>query len=79
MRWDEMSNRRRSSLLVLASAEFAVTAAAAVDLWCRPQADVRGRKALWWLGIFVQPVGPLAYLLWGRLRGERPESAPTAG
>lgn len=68
MRWDEMSKSRRGWLLALASAEFAATTAAAVDLWFRPKADVRGRKGLWWLGIFVQPVGPLAYLLWGRRR-----------
>ncbi|MFI6925299.1 PLD nuclease N-terminal domain-containing protein [Nonomuraea spiralis] len=74
MRWNEMSNRQRSWLAVLASVELAATTAAAVDLWRRPKGDVRGRKGLWWLGIFVQPFGPVAYLLWGRRR--RPDAFP---
>ncbi|TDD46348.1 PLDc_N domain-containing protein [Nonomuraea terrae] len=68
MRWSEMSTRRRGALVVPGCAEIALTSAVAVDLAFRPQDDVRGRKALWWAGIFVQPVGPIAYLLWGRRR-----------
>ncbi|MFI7700666.1 PLD nuclease N-terminal domain-containing protein [Nonomuraea sp. NPDC049480] len=66
MRWDEMSNKQQGALIALTSIEVALTAAAAVDLCFRPRGDVRGRKGLWWLAIFVQPVGPIAYLLWGR-------------
>ncbi|WP_344205473.1 PLDc N-terminal domain-containing protein [Nonomuraea bangladeshensis] len=66
MRWDDMSGKRRGVVIALASVEIALTAAAAVDLCRRPAADVRGRKGLWWPAIFVQPVGPVAYLLWGR-------------
>ncbi|MFI7700652.1 PLD nuclease N-terminal domain-containing protein [Nonomuraea sp. NPDC049480] len=55
-------------LLTLASVEVALTTAAVVDLSFRPQDDVRGRKGLWWVGSFVQPFGPIAYLLWGRRR-----------
>ncbi|MER7367548.1 PLDc N-terminal domain-containing protein [Nonomuraea wenchangensis] len=68
MRWDEMSGKQRGAVIALASVEIAFTAAAAVDLSRRPAADVRGRKGLWWPAIFVQPVGPVAYLLWGRRR-----------
>ncbi|TYB60207.1 hypothetical protein FXF51_31925 [Nonomuraea sp. PA05] len=53
-------------LVALGAAEVALTTAAAMDLCFRPAAGVRGRKGLWWLGIFVQPVGPIAYLVWGR-------------
>ncbi|MFI7149696.1 ATP-binding protein [Nonomuraea sp. NPDC050022] len=66
MRWNEMSKRQQGTLIALASVEVALTAAAAADLCLRPAGDVRGRKGLWWMAIFVQPVGPLAYLLWGR-------------
>ncbi|MFC4119898.1 PLD nuclease N-terminal domain-containing protein [Nonomuraea zeae] len=63
-----MSKRQRGLLLALVSAEVALTTAAAVDLAFVPRDAVRGRKGLWWLGIFVQPIGPIAYLVWGRRR-----------
>ncbi|GAA3560748.1 hypothetical protein GCM10022419_046720 [Nonomuraea rosea] len=72
MRWEAMSKRRQVLLLTLVSAEVALTTAAAVDLVFIPRDAVRGRKGLWWLGIFVQPIGPIAYLVWGRRRsGDR--------
>jgi hypothetical protein len=46
--------------------EVVLTAVAAVDLARRPRREIRGPKAAWWLGILVQPLGPVAYLGWGR-------------
>lgn len=66
--WKDMSPRERAGILTLASAELALTATAVADLATRPTGLVRGPKALWWVAVFVQPVGPLAYLLWGRGR-----------
>ena len=43
-----------------------MTAVALRDLVRRPSAEVRGRKGLWGLGLFVQPVGSPLYLLVGR-------------
>ncbi|TYB60181.1 hypothetical protein FXF51_31770 [Nonomuraea sp. PA05] len=68
MRWEQMSKKQQGLLMALVSVEMALTTAAAVDLAFSPKGAVRGRKGLWWLGIFVQPVGPIAYLLWGRRR-----------
>jgi hypothetical protein len=65
-RWTELSKRRRALILTAASVELALTATAAVDLLRRPADQVRGNKALWWFGIFVQPVGPVAYLTLAR-------------
>ncbi|MEW9531768.1 hypothetical protein [Microbispora sp. NPDC049125] len=65
-RWKALSDRQRTVFLILASTEMALTATAVVDLWCRPQAAVRGSKALWWPVIFVQPFGPVVYLWRGR-------------
>ena len=65
-RWSELSPAQQTAILVGASIELALTATALVDLARRPAAQVRGRKALWALGCAVQPVGPVAYLLWGR-------------
>ena len=39
---------------------------ALVDLARRPKALVRGSKRRWALVCFVQPVGPIAYLAFGR-------------
>jgi hypothetical protein len=55
-------------MLGLASIELVLTSTAAIDLLRRPAAQIRGPKPLWWLGIFVQPVGPIAYLAWARHR-----------
>ncbi|BFU45600.1 PLDc N-terminal domain-containing protein [Krasilnikovia sp. MM14-A1004] len=64
--WADLSYRQRTAVLVLASVEAVLTAAAAADLARRPRASVRGPKVLWWPVLFVQPVGPVAYLGWGR-------------
>ncbi|GIH78256.1 PLD nuclease N-terminal domain-containing protein [Planobispora longispora] len=73
-RWADLPPRRRGAILTLAVIELLLTSAAAVDMRIRPQSDVRGRKALWWPAIFIQPVGPILYLLLGR----RPGCADTA-
>ena len=51
-----------------AAVEIVLTTTALVDLARRPADQVRGSKALWALGCFVQPVGPVAYLALGRRR-----------
>jgi hypothetical protein len=54
---------------VLAPVEIILTSIAAVDLARRPRQQIRGPKPLWWLGILIQPFGPVAYLGWGRRAG----------
>jgi hypothetical protein len=65
-RWDELTGSQKALILTAASVELALTATALVDLVRRPRAQVRGPKALWLMGLVVQPVGPLAYLAMGR-------------
>ncbi len=65
-RWSDLTGRQRAVVLVAASIELALTATALVDLVRRPAAQVRGSKAFWALGCFIQPVGPVAYLVRGR-------------
>ncbi|WP_182875722.1 PLDc N-terminal domain-containing protein [Microbispora sp. H10670] len=64
--WADLTPRRRAVLLTLASVELSLTATAAVDLFRRPRTRLRGRKALWWLALAVQPFGPIAYLALAR-------------
>jgi hypothetical protein len=64
----ELPRWQRIGTLVVAPIELVLTVTAVVDLVRRPAAQIRGPKAIWWLGIFVQPVGPIAYLKWARRR-----------
>lgn len=48
--------------------EVALTTWCLRDLKQRPATMVRGPKALWAPATSVQPVGPIAYLVWGRKR-----------
>jgi len=59
--------------MTLVPVEIVLTAVAAVDLARRPVQQVRGPKVAWWPLLFVQPVGPVLYLWWGRrARSDRP-------
>ena len=64
--WAGLGTARRAGVITLAAFEVVCTTAAALDLLRRPQHLVRGPKALWWPALFVQPVGSIAYLTWGR-------------
>lgn len=68
MRWRDLSAQQRVALFVVGPIEVVLTTVAAVDLFRRPTDQVRGPRALWWPAIFVQPVGPVAYLTLGRRR-----------
>jgi hypothetical protein len=67
-KWDDLSDGQKTAILVAVSVELALTVTALVDLVRRPRDLVRGPKALWALGCFVQPVGPVAYLALGARR-----------
>lgn len=66
-RWSELSGRQRAAIVAGAAVELALTTTALIDLARRPADQVRGSKALWALGCAVQPVGPIAYLAFGRV------------
>jgi hypothetical protein len=65
-RWADFTPRQRGLIVVGAAAEIVMTTVALADLIGRPKAQVRGPKTLWALGCVIQPVGPIAYLAWGR-------------
>lgn len=64
--WSELTPRQRRLIVVGGAIEVVLTTVALRDLAKRPKAEVRGPKAAWALGCFVQPVGPIAYLAIGR-------------
>jgi hypothetical protein len=69
-RWSDRSRAQRTAIVLGAIFELIMTTLALRDLKRRPAAQVRGPKALWGLVCFVQPVGPISYLLMGRRRGD---------
>jgi Phospholipase_D-nuclease N-terminal len=64
--WNELSKGQQAAVVAGAAVELVLTAVALVDLSRRPAEQVRGPKALWAAGCFVQPVGPVLYLAVGR-------------
>lgn len=65
-RWSDFSGGQRAAILVGTATEVVLTTVALADLARRPRAQVRGPKALWVLVCVVQPVGPIAYLMFAR-------------
>ncbi len=61
-KWSELTPAQKTLMLTLVSVEVSLTATALVDLVRRPAEQVHGRKGVWALALFVQPVGPVAYL-----------------
>jgi hypothetical protein len=64
--WADLSPAQKRAVYVGGAVEVVLTGIALRDLARRPSAHVRGPKAVWALACFVQPVGPVAYLLVGR-------------
>lgn len=63
--WSDLDSKQQAGVVALAVVELLLTTAALVDLARRPAAQVRGPKAAWALGAFIQPVGPIAYFAAG--------------
>jgi hypothetical protein len=66
--WSDMTPIQKKLLVVTGIVEVAVTTWCLRDLKQRPAELVRGPKVLWGPALSVQPVGPIAYLVWGRRR-----------
>lgn len=65
--WSDLTTTQQTVIVAGGLAETAATAYSLFDLSRRDRGSVRGGSKLAWLPVvFVQPVGPLAYLLWGR-------------
>jgi hypothetical protein len=60
--WSDLTTPQRWAVCLAAATETVLTVTALRDLVTRPADQVRGPKAAWALALFVQPVGPLAYL-----------------
>ncbi|MDO5503861.1 MAG: hypothetical protein Q4G67_11870 [Actinomycetia bacterium] len=67
-KWQDLSPRTRTAVIVLGAGEVVLKVAALIDLARRPDSEVRGSKAAWASAIVaVNAVGavPIAYFLRG--------------
>lgn len=67
-KWSELTPTQQKLIIVGGVVEVALTTWCLRDLKHRPAELVRGPKFLWGPALSVQPVGPIAYLVWGRKR-----------
>lgn len=66
-RWKDLPSGAKRGIGIAASLQLALFASALVDLIRRPSSQVRGgRKWAWLPVLFVNFVGPIAYLTVGR-------------
>ena len=63
-----MSRTRRRGIAAIGTVEVLSISGGLLDLRRRHRSELRGPKVLWAAAMFVNPVGPLAYLLVGRRR-----------
>ncbi|HCU94929.1 MAG TPA: hypothetical protein DHU96_20380 [Actinobacteria bacterium] len=67
-RWADMQLAQRRMLVVSVAVQFALLAAALIDIRRRPREQIRGPKPVWAGLAFVNFVGPAAYFVLGRKR-----------
>lgn len=67
-RWSELSTGQRRGIVLSGVVQVALLGAALVDIWRRPEEEIRGNKRVWALVAFVNFVGPIAYFAFGRRR-----------
>lgn len=63
-----LSGRQRVLMSLAGLVQFALLAAAQLDLFRRPASEVRGSKWAWRAASLVNFFGPLAYFAFGRRR-----------
>ena len=69
-RWSDMSPQQRAVISVVGLVQVALLILALVDIRRRPAEQINGNKKLWTLAAFINFVGPIAYFVFGRKRGE---------
>ncbi|WP_026554902.1 PLD nuclease N-terminal domain-containing protein [Arthrobacter sp. 35W] len=68
MQWKDLSPRKQRMVAVAGVVELVALAVSMVDLVRRPATEVNGNKGLWGAVLFINPIGPICYWLFGRRR-----------
>lgn len=67
--WGDMSRGQRIGVLLTGVVQMSLLAAAQRSISKTPDAQIRGKKALWRAASFINFFGPLSYFIFGRRRG----------
>jgi hypothetical protein len=69
-KWSDLTAREKAPFVVRGIVQFALLAAALVDIHRRPAEEINGSKWLWRAVAFANfmGIGPIAYFLFGRKR-----------
>jgi hypothetical protein len=67
-RWDDLSGAQKGAIVLSGVVQLGLLAAALVDIYRRPTEEIRGAKRLWTAAAFINYIGPISYLLFGRKR-----------
>lgn len=67
-KWSELSDRQRTTVLVMASVQVSLLLTALTDIYRRPAEEIRGGKWPWVAASFVNFIGPVSYFVFGRRR-----------
>lgn len=65
-RWADLGPRQRTLLGTATIVQFALLAAALVDIRRRPDDQIKGSKRVWTALSFINFVGPVSYFVFGR-------------
>lgn len=66
--WADLTEKQKRGLSLAMAVQVVLLIAALTDIARRPKNEVRGPKAGWVLGSFVNFVGPISYFVFGRRR-----------
>ena len=67
-KWSDLSTARKTNIVLAGMLQIGLLAAALIDIYGRPEEEIRGSKRLWTAVTFVNFVGPVSYFLFGRNR-----------
>ncbi len=66
-RWHEIPFQQRIAMILLGIVQMTLLALALADIRRRPAEQIRGSKKVWTAVSFINFIGPISYLLFGRI------------
>jgi len=64
-RWRDLTDLQKGAIVLSSAVQVVLLAVALVDIYRRPQEEIRGSKCTWTAVSFVNFVGPISDFLFG--------------